>query len=125
MLLKMVFHYADLPHKSIFATQKYVRILELYIFDDCLEWCTHVATFCKTASFLFRVTSHERAVPSEVIKMLMEPLVLSHFVYALPVWAGSYVRSVNFSLIQHLYNWGYVSLHLYGNITMYLITIWL
>ena len=85
MLLRMVFHYADfpVPHKSI---------LRLYIFDDCLEWCTHVAAVCKTASFyLFRVTSHERALPSEVIKMLIEPLVLSRFVYALSVWGHMYV----------------------------------
>ena len=67
----------------IVTTQKYLGVT----FDNHLKWSSHVAAVCKKASFyLFWIASHRKALPSEVIKILIDSLVLSHFTYALPVW---------------------------------------
>ena len=82
------------------TTQKYLGV----IFDNHLEWSSHVAAVCKKASFyLFWIASHRKALPSEVLKMLIDSLVLSRFTYALPVW-GPMLSKLN--RLQHLHNWG-------------------
>ena len=51
------------------------------------------------------ITSHRRVLPSEVIKMLIDFLVLSRFTYALPVW-GPMLSKFQLNCLQHLHNWG-------------------
>ena len=61
---------------------------------------------CKKASFyLFWIASHRRALPSEVIKMLIDSLVL--FVLLVRYQCGV-LCCLSFSLLclQHLHNWG-------------------
>ena len=63
----------DVPLSTV-ASQKYLGIT----FDNKLDWSTHVAAICKTMSFyLFWINSHRKTLPTEVIKMLVDSLVLS------------------------------------------------
>ena len=83
----------------IVTTQKYLGV----IFDNHLKWSSHVAAVCKKASFyLFWIASHRKALPSEVIKMLIDSLVLSRFAYALPVW-GPMLSKFQLNRLQHLH----------------------
>ena len=54
---------------------------------------------------MFWIASHRKALPSEVIKMLIDSLVLSRFTYALPVW-GPMLSKFQLNRLQHLHNWG-------------------
>ena len=57
------------------------------------------------------------ALPSELIKMSIDSLVISRFTYALSVW-GPMLYKFQLNCLQHLNNWGCVSLPLYRNMTM-------
>ena len=84
------------------STQKYLGV----IFDDRLDWSAHVAAVCKKVSFyLFWINSHRKNLPSEVIKMLIDSLVLSRLSYALPVW-GPMLSKSQLNRLQNLHNWG-------------------
>ena len=54
-------------------TQKYLGLT----FDDKLQWSHHVSAICKKLSFyLFWINSTQRNLPSSIIKMLINSLVL-------------------------------------------------
>jgi len=64
--------------------QKYLGV----IFDDTLQWSKHVLEVCKKMSFyFFWINSYRHSLPTEAIKMLIDSLVLSRLIYALPVWS--------------------------------------
>ena len=82
--------------------QKYLGV----VFDDTLQWSKHVSEICKKMSFyLFWINSYRRSLPNEVIKMLIDSLVLSRLIYALPVW-GTMLTSAHQQRLQRLHNWG-------------------
>ena len=82
--------------------QKYLGI----IFDDQLQWLNHVSAICKKISFyLFWINSFRNNLPSSVIKMLIDSLVLSHINYALPAWGPMLVKG-SLQWLQRLLNWG-------------------
>ena len=95
----------DVPLSTV-ASQKYLGIT----FDNKLDWSTHVAAICKTMSFYlllllfiiiintlqFWINSHKKSLPTEVIKMLVDSLVLSCLIYAF-TGLGSFIVSVKHS----------------------------
>ena len=82
--------------------QKYLGI----VFDDQLQWLNHVSAICKKISFyLFWINSFRNNLPSSVIKMLIDSLVLSHINYALPAWGPMLVKG-SLQRLQRLLNWG-------------------
>ena len=82
--------------------QKYLGV----IFDDQLRWLDHVSVICKKISFyLFWINSFRKNLPSSVIKMLIDFLVLSHINYALPAW-GPMLAKGSLQRLQRLLNWG-------------------
>ena len=58
-------------------------------FDPQLRWDIHINHVCKRMSYyLYLISYHRRQLPLQILKMLMDTLVLSQF-YALPVWGPS------------------------------------
>ena len=56
--------------------QKYLGV----IFDEKLNWSSHVAAICKRMTFcLYQISHHSRSLPSDVLKLLMESLVSSTY----------------------------------------------
>jgi len=75
-------------------TQKYYK----------LNWLSYVSILCSRMSFyLFWINSHRRTLPSTVCKMLIDSLVLSRLMYALPVWGPMLSKSQTICL-QHAHN---------------------
>ena len=72
-------------------------------FDSQLRWDIHVNHVCKRMSYyLYLISYHRRQLPSQILKMLMDTLVLSQF-YALPVWGPS-LGTAAVSRLQRLCN---------------------
>ena len=55
--------------------------------------------------YLFWINPRRKTLPTEVIKMLVDSLVLSHLIYALLVW-GPLLSQSNIHHLQRLHNWG-------------------
>ena len=74
--------------------------------DSNLTWVYHVAIVCKKMSYyLYLIGCQQKVVPNNIIKILNDSLMFSHFVYSLPVWSPS--LSVNLlHHITHLHNCG-------------------
>jgi len=51
------------------------------------------------------MNSYGHSLPTEVIKMLLDSLVLSPLIYALPVW-GTMWTLAHQQQLQQLHNWG-------------------
>ena len=105
----MWFHCQRSKNKASFPTvylplrqvdhYKYLGIF----FDPQLRWDIHVNHVCKWMSYyLYLISYHRRQLPSQILKMLMDTLVLSQF-YALPVWGPSLGTAAVFRL-QRLCN---------------------
>ena len=54
---------------------------------------------------LFWINSYRRSLPTEVIEMLIDSLVLSRLINALPVW-GTMLTLAHQQQLQRLHNWG-------------------
>ena len=66
--------------------QKYLGIT----IDSNLTWASHVANVCKKmAYYLYLIGCHQKVLPNSIIKMLIDSLMISHFMYGLPVWGPS------------------------------------
>ena len=75
-------------------TKKY---LGLYI-DSKFSWRSHVTNICKKmAYYLYLIGYHQSTLPKSIIKMLVEPLAMSHLNYVLPAWCPS----LNMDLFSH------------------------
>jgi len=72
--------------------------------DPQLSWSSHVGHVCQKMSYyLYLMNYHHRQLPSHILKMLADSLVLSQLIYALPVWGPS--LKVNLlSQLYRLYN---------------------
>ena len=87
---------------SVVCKQKYLGV----IFDSQLNWSNHVASLCKSMSYyLALIGSHVRNLPSSIIRMLVECLVFSQYLYALPVW-GPVAHRDSLSCLARLHNRG-------------------
>ena len=85
--------------KSV-STQKYLGI----IFDKQLRWKSHVSEICKkTSYYLYWINAHYKHMPSAVLKLLVDSLVLSRFGYALPVW-GPAISKTSVNRLQRQQN---------------------
>ena len=59
-------------------------------FDPQLSWDTHISNVCKRMSYyLYLMSYHHRVLPSCILKLLANSLVISQLTYALPVWGPS------------------------------------
>ena len=85
------------------SKQKYLGIT----IDSNLTWAYHVADVCKKmAYYLYLIGCHQKVLPdNNIIKMLIDLLVFSHFVYSLPVWSPSLNVSLLHCIIR-LHNCG-------------------
>ena len=68
-----------------------------------MNWSSHAST--KMSFYLFWINSHKKSLPSTVSKMLIDSLVLSWLMYALPAWGPMMTKSQT-NRLQHLHNWG-------------------
>ena len=57
------------------------------------------------AYYLYLIGCHQKVLPDNIIKMLIDSLVFSHFVYSLTVWGPSLNVGL-FHRIIHLHNHG-------------------
>ena len=92
-----VVYVGDIPLKPV-STQKYLGV----VFDNQLRWDSHVSTVCKKISYY--LLSHYKHMPNDVIKLLIDSLVLSRLTYALPVW-GPAISKQCLTRLQRQYNW--------------------
>ena len=68
---------------SCVCKQKYLGVT----FDTRLNWSFHVANVCKNISYYLNlINPHVKSLPSHIVKMLVESLVFSRYIYTLPVW---------------------------------------
>ena len=71
---------------QVVTKQKYLGV----ILDNCLSWNHHVPYICKKMSYyLYVINKHRHVLSSDLIKLLIDSLVLSHLNYSLPVWGPS------------------------------------
>ena len=71
---------------QVVTKQKYLGV----IFDDCFVWNNHVSHICKKMSYyLYIISKHKQVLNSNLMKLLIDPLVFSHLNYSLPVWGPS------------------------------------
>ena len=76
----------DIVILQVTVKQKYLGL----IFDNQLSWSSHVSHVCKKmAYYLHLVGLHKRILPANLIKLLMDSLVLPRMQYALLVWGPS------------------------------------
>ena len=56
--------------------------------DNRLNWSSHVSKVCgvAVAYYLSLITYYAKSLPSPIVKMLIESLILSRCTYALSVW---------------------------------------
>jgi len=94
---------------SVVTSQKYLGIT----FDSKLDWSAHISAICKKMSFyLFWINSHRKSLPTEVIKMLIDSLVLSRLMYALPVWGPLLSQFLTFGVYNTYTTGAFASLTL-------------
>ena len=71
---------------SVVSKQCYLGL----IFDDQLKWSFHVGKVCKSMSYyLYLINKHRHVIKADLLKTLIESLVLSHLLYSVPVWGPS------------------------------------
>ena len=95
-----VVYVGDIPLKPV-STQKYLGV----VFDNQLRWDSHVSTVCKKVSYyLYWINAHYKHMPTDVLKLLIDSLVLSRLSYALPVW-GPAISKQCLTRLQRQHNW--------------------
>ena len=79
------------------STHKYLGVH----IDECLKWNTHVSYLCKRmAYYLYLISCHRKVLPTFILKLLVESLVLSHRNYALPVWGPALAHDLLARLVK-------------------------
>ena len=73
--------------------QKYLGV----VFDSKLSWAHQVSNVCKKwhTHYLYLINSHKLCLNSNLLKLLVESLVLSHLYYALPIWGPPLTRQLS------------------------------
>ena len=73
------------------------------MFDNQLRWDSYVFTVYKKVSYyLYWITAHYKHMPNDVLKPLIDSLVLSYLTYALPVWGPFQTVSYSSSMTAQL-----------------------
>ena len=73
-------------------------------FDSQLSWDIHVANICKKMSYyLYLMNYHHRVLPSRILRMLADSLIVPQLTYALSVWGPSLKVHLS-SRLHCLYN---------------------
>ena len=71
---------------TVIEKQKYLEL----IFDCSLSWTHHVANVCsKMSYYLYLLGSHRHVIDYNLMKMLLESLVLSQLSYCVTAWGPS------------------------------------
>ena len=84
--------------------QKYLGL----VFDSQLTWSDQVSNVCmKMSYYLHLINTNKFVLPDNIIKLLLESLVMSHLNYALPVW-GTSLTQQNTSRIQRVQSVCYI-----------------
>ena len=85
---------------TVTEKQKYLGL----IFDCNLSWTHHVAYVCsKMLYYLYLLSTHRHVIDYNLIKLLLESLVLSHLSYCVTVWGPS-LRSNLLQRLQRMQN---------------------
>ena len=80
--------------------QKYLGL----IFDCSFSWTHHVANLCsKMSYYLYLLGSHRHVIDYNLMKMLLESLVLSHLSYCVTVW-GPFLGNTLLQRLQRMQN---------------------
>ena len=80
--------------------QKYLGL----IFDCSLSWAHHVAKVCsKISYYLYLLSTYRHVIDYNLMKMLLESLVLSHLSYCVTVWGPS-LGSILSQRLQRMQN---------------------
>ena len=75
------------------------------VFDDQLRWHSHISHVCKKISYyIYWIYAHYKHLPNDVLKQLIDSLVLSRLTYALPVWGPASSKQCIMRL-QRQHNW--------------------
>ena len=73
-------------------------------FDCGLSWTHHVANVCsKISYYLYLLSTHHHVIDYNLMKLLLESLVLSHLSYCVTVWGPS-LRSILLQRLQRMQN---------------------
>ena len=85
---------------TITMKQKYLGL----IFDCSLSWAHHVANACsKMSYYLYLLSTHHHVIDYNLMKMLLESLVLPHLSYCVTVWGPS-LGSILLQRLQRMQN---------------------
>ena len=99
---------------SVVSKQRYHGL----IFDERLTWSHQIMEVCKSMSYyLYMLSKHRHVIKEDLLKTLIESLVLSHS-YSLPVWGPSSSKYL-LQHIKYLQNWAVHlcrSLHKYDQV---------
>ena len=116
-----VFQLMGLPCKLATEQQTYLGLN----FDTCLSWDnwdSQVSYVCKKMLYyLYLIKTHCKVLKYDVMKLLIESLVFSHFTYAVSVW-GSSLKQHLVKRIKRLQNCAVhllFHLHKFDHITEY------
>ena len=71
------------------------------IIENDLCCSSHISALCKKMAYL--IGCHLRDLPVAVLKMLVQSLVLSHLLYAGPVWGPSLSHNLQ-SRLEKMFN---------------------
>ena len=97
------------PHPPVFIDNHQLQEVEEQkylgmVFDSKLQLRSQINYICKKVSYyLYLLSSHRKSLTFDILKMLSESLVLSHFDYALLVW-GPPLQKCQVSRLQQLQN---------------------
>ena len=85
---------------TVTEKQKYLGL----IFDCNLSWTHHVANVCsKMSYYLYLLSTHRHVIDYNLMKLLLESLVLSHLSYCVTVWGPS-LKSILLQRLQGMQN---------------------
>ena len=85
---------------TVTERQKYLGL----ILDYGLSWTHHVASVCsKMLYYLYLLSTHRHVIDYNLMKLLLESLVLSHLSYCVTVWGPS-LRSILLQQLQRMQN---------------------
>ena len=74
------------------------------IFDCGLSWTHHVANVCsKMSCYLYLLSTHRHVIDYNLMKLLLESLVLFYLYYYVTVW-GSSLKSILLQQLQRMQN---------------------
>jgi len=74
---------------QVATKQKYLSLM----FDSTLSWSDQVSSSVCITYYFHLINHHRHVLPSYLIKLLLDTLVMSHMQYALSVWGSSLTQN--------------------------------